>query len=427
MFSRLAPLVRNHMHLRYIVNPIAGFTSAATVDARAALQARARRWCRSPPAPRSGRATRRRRSRRSLVLVVGETARADHFSLNGYRARHQPRARQGRRAELSQRPLVRHRHARLGAVHVLAARQGGVREAQGRAREPARRAAGRRPGRALARQPGRLQGRLRPRADARRPPTCRPTSRPRLCSDGECLDEALLVGLDERIAALPEERRKQRHRPRHAPDGQPRAGVLQALAAGAEALPARVHERRRSASAIRSSSINAYDNTIVATDHFLADTIAWLKGRTDDYAPALLYMSDHGESLGELRHLPARPAVRVRARGAEARAVHRLARRRLAARRGLDVACLRGRLDAPLSHDNLYHSVARPARRDDADLPARARRVRAVPQGALRRRRLRRRCRPQLPVASSLPAASANVHARRRDARAEAQHLARAA
>ena len=31
MYSRLAPLVRNNMHLRYIVNPIAGFTSAATV------------------------------------------------------------------------------------------------------------------------------------------------------------------------------------------------------------------------------------------------------------------------------------------------------------------------------------------------------------------------------------------------------------
>ncbi|MGZ5268511.1 MAG: phosphoethanolamine transferase, partial [Caldimonas sp.] len=29
----------------------------------------------------------------------------------------------------------------------------------------------------------------------------------------------------------------------------------------------------------------------------------------------------------------------------------------LAARSGTDVACLRGRLDVPLSHDNLFHTV----------------------------------------------------------------------
>ena len=38
-----------------------------------------------------------------LVLVVGETARADHFGLNGYRARHHARAGGARRAELAQR------------------------------------------------------------------------------------------------------------------------------------------------------------------------------------------------------------------------------------------------------------------------------------------------------------------------------------
>jgi lipid A ethanolaminephosphotransferase len=29
----------------------------------------------------------------------------------------------------------------------------------------------------------------------------------------------------------------------------------------------------------------------------------------------------------------------------------------LVERRGIDLACLRGRLDEPLSHDNLYHTV----------------------------------------------------------------------
>ena len=44
---------------------------------------------------------------------------------------------------------------------------------------------------------------------------------------------------------------------------------------------------------------NAYDNTIVYTDHFLAQAISMLKKHSQDYASALLYVSDHGESLGE--------------------------------------------------------------------------------------------------------------------------------
>lgn len=45
--------------------------------------------------------------------------------------------------------------------------------------------------------------------------------------------------------------------------------------------------------------INTYDNTIVYTDHFLAETIAWLKEKQDHYQVSMLYISDHGESLGE--------------------------------------------------------------------------------------------------------------------------------
>lgn len=45
------------------------------------------------------------------------------------------------------------------------------------------------------------------------------------------------------------------------------------------------------------SIINAYDNTIVYTDHFLAKLISRLK--KESYPAAMLYVSDHGESLGE--------------------------------------------------------------------------------------------------------------------------------
>ncbi|MEQ1439151.1 phosphoethanolamine--lipid A transferase EptA [Fontimonas sp. SYSU GA230001] len=44
--------------------------------------------------------------------------------------------------------------------------------------------------------------------------------------------------------------------------------------------------------------VNAYDNTILYTDHFLARTIDLLR-RFEDRATLLIYMSDHGESLGE--------------------------------------------------------------------------------------------------------------------------------
>jgi len=44
--------------------------------------------------------------------------------------------------------------------------------------------------------------------------------------------------------------------------------------------------------------INAYDNTIVYTDYILATLIESLK-QLDEYSSTMLYVSDHGESLGE--------------------------------------------------------------------------------------------------------------------------------
>lgn len=45
--------------------------------------------------------------------------------------------------------------------------------------------------------------------------------------------------------------------------------------------------------------INAYDNAILYTDFFLSKVIALLKQNTPKYETAMLYVSDHGESLGE--------------------------------------------------------------------------------------------------------------------------------
>ena len=45
--------------------------------------------------------------------------------------------------------------------------------------------------------------------------------------------------------------------------------------------------------------INAYDNSILATDELIAETIESLKTLESEYNVGLLYISDHGESLGE--------------------------------------------------------------------------------------------------------------------------------
>ncbi len=44
---------------------------------------------------------------------------------------------------------------------------------------------------------------------------------------------------------------------------------------------------------------NSYDNAILYTDYFLSNVIDLLKKYDEDYATAMLYVSDHGESLGE--------------------------------------------------------------------------------------------------------------------------------
>ena len=103
--------------------------------------------------------------------------------------------------------------------------------------------------------------------------------------------------------------------------------------------------------------VNAYDNDILYTDHLLADAIASLQRLSPRIDSALLYVSDHGESLGEngifLHAMPYAVAPRLQTHvpmvfWASPGAADRL---------GVDMACIASRRDAPLSHDNLFHSV----------------------------------------------------------------------
>jgi len=102
---------------------------------------------------------------------------------------------------------------------------------------------------------------------------------------------------------------------------------------------------------------NAYDNTIVYTDHFLARTIDWLRARADRTTPALLYVSDHGESLGEnnlyLHGLPYAVAPQTQTRVPWITWLSS----DFEGWRGSRIACLQRERERALSHDHLFHSV----------------------------------------------------------------------
>jgi lipid A ethanolaminephosphotransferase len=102
--------------------------------------------------------------------------------------------------------------------------------------------------------------------------------------------------------------------------------------------------------------VNAYDNGVLYTDHFLAKTINYLKTQTS-YDTAMLYLSDHGESLGEhgiyLHGLPYSIAPKEQT---EVPMVMWLSQG-FASSFGLNRDCLAKRSGNHVSQDNLFHSI----------------------------------------------------------------------
>ena len=99
---------------------------------------------------------------------------------------------------------------------------------------------------------------------------------------------------------------------------------------------------------------NAYDNSILYTDYFLSQVIELLRSYDDRFETVMLYASDHGESLGEsgiyLHGLPYWLAPDAQTRVPVilwfGRNYH-----------DVDVAAMRQLRDEPLSHDNLFHTL----------------------------------------------------------------------
>lgn len=116
------------------------------------------------------------------------------------------------------------------------------------------------------------------------------------CKGDECLDDILLDGLKAYLATIPKE------------DIRPRLIVLHQMGSHGPAyykrIPAqfRVFQPTCDTNAIQGCSqealINSYDNTLLYTDYILDALIETLKN-TPQYQTGLWYLSDHGESTGE--------------------------------------------------------------------------------------------------------------------------------
>jgi lipid A ethanolaminephosphotransferase len=102
--------------------------------------------------------------------------------------------------------------------------------------------------------------------------------------------------------------------------------------------------------------VNAYDNTIHFTDHVIATTIDMLAAQ-NSVIPAVYFVSDHGESLGEDGlYLHAAPYFMAPETQTTVPMVMWLSQPYQQAL-GVTQDCLTGLAAQPISHDNLFHTL----------------------------------------------------------------------
>ncbi len=116
---------------------------------------------------------------------------------------------------------------------------------------------------------------------------------PALCAGGRCLDEALIDDLDERLRNAQGTQvwllhQIGNHGPAYYRRYPPQFAYFQPACQSDDLHRCTLAE-----------ITNAYDNALRYTDHILAETVRKLQARSDSVDSALIYVSDHGESLGE--------------------------------------------------------------------------------------------------------------------------------
>jgi lipid A ethanolaminephosphotransferase len=345
-FQDLSALMRNHHELRYLATPI---NTLAALRANLKSANPVHRGPKLPIEHDAMAAPRAAQSRpRLLLIVLGETARAQNFGLNGYVRQTTPELAQneavidfpdmhscGTSTEVSVpcmfSPYGRHDYdedlirGHQSLLHVLDHAGIGTlwRDNQSGCK-------------------GVCDGLpMQPLDDAKIPA---------LCHDGRCMDEVLLDDLAAQVRARPGDR----------------VVVLHQLGSHGPSYFERYPPRfRRFVPACenpdlgqcsRQEIVNAYDNALLYTDHFLDRAIGTLR-EMPDYDTAMIYLSDHGESLGEkglyLHGVPYAIAPQ------EQTHVPMLMwfSAGFARDRGLDLDCVRHRAAARADHDNLFPSV----------------------------------------------------------------------
>lgn len=174
---------------------------------------------------------------------------------------------------------------------------------------------------------------------------------PGICDGERCLDDILLHGLDQVLADDQGNRVIVMHQlGNHGP-----AYYKRYPAEFRRFLPA--CENPDLAKCSQEEVVNAYDNALLYTDAMLAKTIAFLRERASKFDTAMIYVSDHGESLGEnnlyLHGVPYAIAPRVQI---DVPMVMWMSNG-FAGSFGVDAACLRQQAMQPVSHDHLFHTL----------------------------------------------------------------------
>ncbi len=348
VFADFASLMRNHGEVRYLLTP--GNLVAAGV-ATAWGQAAKR-----PNAPkitvggdaRLGDAWQARKRPAMFVLVVGETARAQNFALNGYGRPTNPR--------LSQLDVINFPEARacgtstevsLPCMFSPYGRQG-YDEQKIRSHESMLHVLARAGFKVLWRDnqsgcKGVCQGLPAEQLDRAKVDA--------LCAEGQCLDEILLRGME----GIARDNRGNVFVVMHQLGSHGPAYYKRYPAMFKRFTPACEHEDLRHCT--QAEIVNAYDNSLLYTDFVLGQVIDFLGKAQATHDTAMLYVSDHGESLGEnglyLHGMPYAIAPDVQ------RHVPMLMWLSPAFRRDFHVGtgCMQGQAARPAGHDNLFHSL----------------------------------------------------------------------
>ena len=172
-----------------------------------------------------------------------------------------------------------------------------------------------------------------------------------LCAEGQCLDEVLMEGME----GLARDTHGNLFLVLHQLGSHGPAYYKRYPAIFKRFTPACESEDLRRCT--QAEIVNAYDNSLLYTDYFLARLIAFLDKAQATHDTAMLYVSDHGESLGEnglyLHGVPQSIAPDVQ------REVPFVVWLSAAFRRDFHVSdrCLREHAPQPVSHDNLFHSL----------------------------------------------------------------------